>query len=597
MRRSRNRGQPAEFDPKEPPEIPGVTGLTLIGTGGNASVYKGQETALHRPVAVKILHARLRDGKARSVFEGECKRAGQVGEHPYAADVYRPGFAGDWPFLVMRYYARGSLASALGFNRQQPVGETLAVCANVACALQYAHNLSIVHRDVKPENVLLDAYGDPALADFGISTDLDDVTGTLRHAMTPAYAAPEVLQYGGGWTYSDVWSLAATLYALLAGRPPFYDRRYGDPQANMAALAGPLPPLGRSDIPARVVDTLTRALIGRHDTRTVSAQRFAEELNADLQSLGLAPVPIRIEPAGQRGRQPAGLVAPSAPVPPPPSMEPPSRVPPLSLVAPLSPIAPLSSMASPSPTTSSPTAPPRPRTQPSPAPPGPAFYGTNAGEDTSSLTSGGFVLGRDRAPGQRPGAPGASRQPGFSTGRGVPDGDATGYLSTESAYRLPRPEQAPDAKRGRLKLVLAGGGVAVAAFLAAAYLLAAPKHQAASPAASAKASASASAVTSAGAGSASVPPPQDVTVTAVGDTSVRLSWTNTGPHAADPTVIVTMGSGYPTRAVPNASPQVITGLTALQPYCFAIGYYVAQGRVSYSKVTAASCINGGTPSS
>ena len=291
MRKSRNRGGPAEFDPRQPPEIPGVTDLTLIGSGGSASVYKGQETALHRPVAVKILHAQLRDAKERSDFEGECRRAGQVGEHRYAADVYRPGFAADWPFLVMRYYARGSLASALGFARQRPAGEAITTCASVACALQYAHNLSIVHRDVKPENILADAYGDPVLTDFGISTDLDGATKALRHAMTPAYAAPEVLQHGGGWPVSDVWALAATLYALLACHPPFYDPRRGDPQANLRALTGPLPPLGRQDVPGHVVDTLARALIGRHDARTPSAQRFAEELNADLALLGLPRSP------------------------------------------------------------------------------------------------------------------------------------------------------------------------------------------------------------------------------------------------------------------------------------------------------------------
>jgi len=296
-KKDRNRGKPQEFDPQEPPEIAGVTGLALVGRGGSASVYKGQETALGRTVAVKILHTQLREGDEQQAFRLECEHAGQVGEHPYAADVYRNGFAAGWPFLVMRYYARGSLAGTLRSAGQQPVAETLTTCANVATALQYAHNLGILHRDVKPENILCDALGDPALADFGIATGRDAASRTLRHAMTPAYAAPEVLQHGGGWPHSDVWSLAATLYALLAGRPPFYDPRQGDPQANLRALTGPMPPTGRPEVPRHVLETLSRALIGRPDTRTASARRFAEELNVSLELLGWPPVQIRVDGA------------------------------------------------------------------------------------------------------------------------------------------------------------------------------------------------------------------------------------------------------------------------------------------------------------
>jgi hypothetical protein len=345
-----------------------------------------------------------------------------------------------------------------------------------------------------------------------------------------------------------VWSLAASLYALLTGHPPFFDSRYGDQQANMAALSGPLPPLGRPDVPDHVVQTLTRALIGRHDTRTVSAQRFAEELNADLERLGQPPVPIRIEPRGQPPAPPA-----AAPV---------SR----------------------------------------------DGYVTGPGNTTSYLTSGRFAPPRD--PGQPRPDPGpswpAGPGSGYVTTHSVPDGNVTGYISTEHAYRRrePLPEPVPDGRRGvPKKLLAAGGGVAVVGVLAAAYLLATPKHPAAaqgSPGATALATPSATAsagtaATATGSAVSAVTPPQNVRATVDGGTSVKLTWTDTGPHAADSDVIVTLGSGYATRAIPNKSPQVITGLTAMQPYCFAVGYYVGSGEVAYSKVTAASCVNGGTP--
>jgi serine/threonine protein kinase len=511
MRKTRDRSKNSQFDPQQPPEIPGVTSLTLIGGGGSASVYKGHEPAMRRAVAVKILHAQLREAKERQVFEGECERAGQAGEHPYAADVYRNGFAGDWPFIVMRYYTRGSMASAAGFARQ-PVGETLTICANVATALQYAHNLGILHRDVKPENILCDGYGDPVLADFGISTDRDAATRTLRHAMTPAYAAPEVLQHGGGWPHSDVWSLAATLYALLAGRPPWYDPRHGDPMANLRALTGPLPPLGRPDVPDHVSQTLARALIGRPDTRTASARRFAEELNADLRLLGLPPVSLRVDGDA-------------------------SPVPPMS--APVS--------------------------------------GASPGLTTTTPPPGGH-------PPQR-----------YVTTNSMPAGQVTGYMPTDQAYRV---RESPPERRARKPMpkavkaaVAAVAGVAVLAVLAVAYLLAAPKH----PAANQSAPGGAAAAAAAAGGTAAAAPPGDVTAVAVSQTTVRLSWKNTGPHASDANVIVSMGAGYKTRVLLNQSPQLITGLHPAEPYCFAVGYYIASGDVAYSKVTAKACIRGGTP--
>ena len=528
MKNARKKGKTQEFDPQQPPEIPGVTGLALIGAGGSASVYKGHETAMRRNVAVKVLHTQLREGEEQQAFKLECEHAGEVGEHPYAADVYRNGFADGWPFLVMRYYARGSLASTLRFAGQQRVGDTLTICANVATALQYAHNLGILHRDVKPENILCDAYGDPVLADFGIATDRDAATRTLRHAMTPAYAAPEVLQHGGGWPHSDVWSLAATLYALLTGRPPFYDSRQGDSQANLRALTGPLPLPGRPGVPGHVLQTLARALIGRPDTRTASARRFAEELNADLELLGLRPVQIRVD-------------GPAAAPPPPAHLAPGTS------------------------------------------------YGTQSGFTTTTARAG-FAAGQAAAAGQvsRP-------QPYESTG--TMTGLQTGYVSTHHAYRQPeQPAHRAAGQRKRIpKLAMAGGGALVLVILGVAYLLAAPKHPAANRAA-ATASTSPTATVSAGS-AAPVPPPQDVTAVVLSDTSVRLSWKNDGPHARDAQVIITMGSGYKPRPLPNQSPQVISGLSATQPYCFAVGYYVGSGpvNVSYSKVTAQACIRGGKP--
>ncbi len=314
-RRLRSRKPADGAEPERVPKIAGVTGLARLASGANATVYRGDELAMHRKVAVKVMRAPIGDASVRQAFEGECARAGQLGEHPAIATIYRSGFDADRPYIVMQYYAGGSLASKLKAGYRFPVGEVLLVGTRIAAALQYAHDLGILHRDLKPENILSDAFGDTVLTDFGIAIDRDAADYGLRHQMTAAYAAPEVVRHGGGWPVSDVWSLAATLYALLAGRPPFYDFPQPDAAANLRALTGPLPPIGRADVPDHVLATLTRALIGEPDHRTASARRLHDDLRDDLARLGLPPPPSGLDPAQpQMQAPPAYLAASPAPV-------------------------------------------------------------------------------------------------------------------------------------------------------------------------------------------------------------------------------------------------------------------------------------------
>ena len=500
-KKTHGRGKSVEFDPQQPPEIAGVSDMTLVGRGGSASVYKGQETALRRTVAVKVLHTQLREGDEQRAFRLECEHAGQVGEHPYAADVYRNGFADGWPFLVMRYYARGSLASTVQSAGQQPVGDTLTICASMATALQYAHNLGILHRDVKPENILRDAYGAPVLADFGIATGRDAASRSLRHAMTPAYAAPEVLQHGGGWPHSDVWSLAATLYALLAGHPPFYDPRQGDPQANLRALAGPLPAIGRPDVPGHVLETLSRALIGRPDTRTASARRFAEELNVSLELLGQPPVPILVD-----GPATGGLSVHPGPVP---------------LLSPLPAAADNAGGRA-----------------------GP--YATSTGFTTTTGPVG-FAGGHATPPPQP--------LPQAYESAGTVNGLPTGYLSTHHAYRQPgQPPGRGTRNRVPRAAIAGGGGALVLVILVVAYLLAVPRHPATDTASSTSAtSAPANSMTGASAGGTST------ASAAAGGTPTQATYT---PATATASAAAggTSTSGTSTSATSAAGPPVVSSV-------------------------------------
>jgi serine/threonine protein kinase len=527
------------YDPQRPPAIPGVTGLTLLGGGGSATVYQGTEPAMRRKVAVKVVHALMRDAGERQVFGRECELAGQLGEHPYAADVYRGGFADDRPYLVMRYYARGSLAATLGPGRQLPVGEAVTFCAQVGTALQFAHDRGILHRDVKPENILCDAFGRPVLADFGIATERDAVTMTLRHAMTPAYAPPEVLRDGGGWPYSDVWSLAATLYALLAGQLPFYDQRQGDPRANMRALTGPLPPIRRPGVSGHLLETLARALIGEPDGRTGSARRLADELNAELDRLRLPPVMVRVD-AREEAWLPGSALAPG----PGPGVPAGSRP------------------------AAGATLPPREdylvsRHATTGPPADPAVTGFLS-------TSQAFRIQDPAPPARR-----RPSRPALAAAGAMVLIVVAGlaYLMAGSSHRTG-----------------SAGAPASAA-----------QRTAVTPATGAGRTATATAGTArAGTGTAP-PPPSDVTALLVSSSSVRITWKNTEPASKYPEVVISSGRdrGLPVRPSANHSPQLLTGLVPGTPYCFAVGYVYGitgdKAGTSYSAVTSRACVNGGVP--
>jgi serine/threonine protein kinase len=538
MRKPRGRARPAEgavFDPDQPPDIPDVVGLTRIGGGANSTVYRGTERGLQRPVAVKILHAPVRDPEGRRSFEVECALAGQVGEHEYAAEIYRRGFAADHPFIVMHYYAHGSLADRLKTGRPLDVPEVLTTGIHIACALQFAHDLGILHRDIKPANILSDGFGNSVLSDFGIAAARDLATRQLRYAMTPAFAAPEVVEQGGGWPASDVWSLAATLYALLAGYPPFFGPGAADtgPRANLQALAGPLPPIGRG-VPGHVQETLARALIGRPDHRTGSARRLAEELNADERLLGLTPTPLQVAPLGPApGAAPAGAAG----------MSPPRE-----------------SMAEtgtmdPGLGHRAPASPPEPHAPP-PAAPEPAPF-TPARETFLPATETGMV------------------PPGHS------------YLVPEG------PAEPATRRRPATALIAAGGAVALVIVVAVAFAVLHHRKAGANAGTGTPPSSGASS-TAAPAGSGLLPPPADVRATPVGHSAVRIAWKDAEPRGRYP-VVISLGTGYPLRAVRDRSPQVISGLAPSKPYCFAVGYvYSMEGKTVYSSPPV--CINGGTPS-
>lgn len=244
-------------------EIQGFQDLTQIGRGGSSSVYRAREVAFDREVALKLFDIEL-DERQFERFAVECRSIGRLAELSSSiALVFAAGTTGGGrPYLVMRHYSGGSVAARVRIDGPFAVEDVVEIGRRLCGALGAAHSHGVLHRDVKPANVLLDAEGRAVLSDFGIAVlDGGEYTTTSAGLMTPAFAAPERLDGEGGSVVSDVYSLAATLWSLLAGRAP-HATTSGDSIGTVIrrVLAGDLRPLDREDVPPQLESALRSAL-------------------------------------------------------------------------------------------------------------------------------------------------------------------------------------------------------------------------------------------------------------------------------------------------------------------------------------------------
>lgn len=231
-----------------------------LGAGGMARVVEAHDERLDRRVAVKLVAADAVDDAERQRFLDEA-RAGASFVHPNAVAVYDAGADGGWLFLVMELIDGPTLADVIAQRGALPAHEAASIIDGVLNALAAAHAAGLVHRDVKPGNVLLGPDGSVKLADFGIAKRLDhghdDLTVAGQFIGTPRYLAPEQLAGERATPASDVYGVGIVLFELLTGRPPF------DGEHLMAiALAHrdrPVPPLPRGTPPA-VAAVVTTAL-------------------------------------------------------------------------------------------------------------------------------------------------------------------------------------------------------------------------------------------------------------------------------------------------------------------------------------------------
>jgi hypothetical protein len=273
------------------PRIPGHRFVRKLGQGGHAVVYLFKDEQLGREVAVKILSTR--DEPARRQFENEMRIVSGF-DSPFIVPIMQPGETPDGrPYFLMPYCSGGSLAAAVAPGQPpMPVARAVEIGGCIAEALAVVHGKRFVHRDVKPSNVLLDEQGRPRLSDFGIAGPLAEAAPLAPREDFPisvAWSPAEMLDGAHGNAASDLYSLGATLWHLLAGRSPF-EIPGGDNTA--AALerrikAGKPQPLRREDVPARLRSVLFSLLSLDPARRPKSAREVA----AALAAAGSEPAP------------------------------------------------------------------------------------------------------------------------------------------------------------------------------------------------------------------------------------------------------------------------------------------------------------------
>ncbi|MDQ3095837.1 MAG: serine/threonine protein kinase, partial [Actinomycetota bacterium] len=288
--------QPGEPDaarrpPPPLPSVPGVEDLEPIGRGGYSVVYRGRQPELGRDVAVKVITAPGTVDPAADWWRREMTAMGRLSNHPNIVTAYASGMTGEGsPYLLLPYVPGGSLQDRL--RREGPLSpdEAVSLGAKLASALSAAHAAGVLHRDVKPDNVLLSPYGEPQLTDFGIAR-LRDATTTavgLVHA-TVAYAAPEVLAGEPATEVADVYGLAATLHTCLAGTPPFRSQEEDTLVALLARIATQPPPdLRALGVPSELAAVIEGGLAKDPGGRIGSA----DELRRLLEAAGQAPASV-----------------------------------------------------------------------------------------------------------------------------------------------------------------------------------------------------------------------------------------------------------------------------------------------------------------
>ncbi len=249
-----------------------------IGRGGMAAVYKAYEESLARHVAIKVLPEFFAEAKEYRVrFQVEAVAVAKL-RHQNILSVFAYGEENGTPYIVSEFVDGGTLADKL--NGAMRVDEVVVLPMPIASALDYAHTQGVLHRDVKPSNIMLLGDGTPVLTDFGLAKLLESDTITLTGTVlgTPEYMAPELCSGEVAGPRADIYSLGVVAYEMLTARVPFKGNTPG--ATIVAQISDPLPPAHEvnPDLPRAIAEVLDKALSKDPNDRYETAQEFVGAL-------------------------------------------------------------------------------------------------------------------------------------------------------------------------------------------------------------------------------------------------------------------------------------------------------------------------------